>query len=238
MTTKNMIELSNLTKVYQKGGAGEVKAVDDVFLEVAEGEFLTILGPSGSGKTTLLNLIGGLDNPTGGTVMLDGQELSKLSEGELVRVRREKIGFVFQAFNLIPTFSALENVEAALAPTGMPKNERLERSNELLKLVKLEQRVNHLPAELSTGEQQRVAIARAFANKPRVLLFDEPTGNLDTKSGKEILNICHRASKEQGQTVVAVTHAAYIRRYTDRLLFMRDGKLLSQIPQEEFEEPV
>jgi putative ABC transport system ATP-binding protein len=238
MVTKNMIELSNLTKVYQKGGAGEVKAVDDVFLEVAEGEFLTILGPSGSGKTTLLNLIGGLDNPTGGTVMLDGQELSKLSEGELVRVRREKIGFVFQAFNLIPTFSALENVEAALAPTGMPKNERLERSNELLKLVKLEQRVNHLPAELSTGEQQRVAIARAFANKPRVLLFDEPTGNLDTKSGKEILNICHRASKEQGQTVVAVTHAAYIRRYTDRLLFMRDGKLLSQIPQEEFEEPV
>ncbi|MGD9131397.1 MAG: ABC transporter ATP-binding protein [Candidatus Bathyarchaeota archaeon] len=238
MVTKNMIELSNLTKVYQKGGAGEVKAVDDVFLEVAEGEFLTILGPSGSGKTTLLNLMGGLDNPTGGTVMLDGQELSKLSEGELVRVRREKIGFVFQAFNLIPTFSALENVEAALAPTGMPKNERLERSNELLKLVKLEQRVNHLPAELSTGEQQRVAIARAFANKPRVLLFDEPTGNLDTKSGKEILNICHRASKEQGQTVVAVTHAAYIRRYTDRLLFMRDGKLLSQIPQEEFEEPV
>ena len=238
MATKNIIELSNLTKVYQKGGAGEVKAVDDVFLEVAESEFLTILGPSGSGKTTLLNLIGGLDRPTGGTVILDGQELSKLSEGKLVRVRREKIGFVFQAFNLIPTFSALENVEAALAPTGMSKNERLERSNELLKLVKLEQRANHLPAELSTGEQQRVAIARAFANKPRVLLFDEPTGNLDTKSGKEILKICHRASKEQGQTVVAVTHAAYIRRYTDRLLFMRDGKLLSQIPQEEFEEPV
>ena len=236
MATKNIIELSNLTKVYQKGGAGEVKAVDDVFLEVAESEFLTILGPSGSGKTTLLNLIGGLDRPTGGTVILDGQELSKLSEGKLVRVRREKIGFVFQAFNLIPTFSALENVEAALAPTGMSKNERLERSNELLKLVKLEQRANHLPAELSTGEQQRVAIARAFANKPRVLLFDEPTGNLDTKSGKEILKICHRASKEQGQTVVAVTHAAYIRRYTDRLLFMRDGKLFSQVPQEEFEE--
>jgi putative ABC transport system ATP-binding protein len=237
MATKNMIELSNLTKVYRRGSAGEVKAVDDICLEVAEGEFLTILGPSGSGKTSLLNLIGGLDKPTRGTVTLDGQELSRLSEGELVTVRRKKIGFVFQAFNLIPTFSALENVEAALAPTGIPKNERFERSNELLGLVKLGQRANHLPAELSTGEQQRVAIARAFANKPKVLLLDEPTGNLDTKSGKEILRICHRASKEQGQTVVAVTHAAYVKRYTDRLLFMRDGKLFSQIPKEEFEEP-
>ena len=237
MTTKNIIKLANLTKTYQKGGAGEVKAVDDVNLEVAQNEFLTILGPSGSGKTTLLNLIGGLDKPTGGTVILDGFDLSKLSEAELVNVRRDKVGFVFQAFNLIPTFSALENVEAALAPTDMPKNERLERSKELLGLVGLEQRAEHLPAELSAGEQQRVAIARAFANKPRVLLLDEPTGNLDTVSGKEILEICHRTSKEQGQTVVAVTHADYVRKYTDRLIFMRDGKLFSQIPQEEFDEP-
>lgn len=237
MTTKNVIELANLTKTYQKGSTDEVKAVDDVCLEVAQGEFLTILGPSGSGKTTLLNLLGGLDKPTRGTVTLDGLDLSKLSEAELVKVRREKVGFVFQAFNLIPTFSALENVEAALAPTAMPKKERLERSKELLGLVGLKHRADHLPAELSAGEQQRVAIARAFANKPRVLLLDEPTGNLDTKSGKEILEICHRASKEQGQTVVAVTHAGYVRRYTDRLLFMRDGKLFSQIPEEEFEEP-
>jgi putative ABC transport system ATP-binding protein len=236
MTTKNVIELSNLTKTYQKGNAGEVKAVDDVSLKVVEGEFLTILGPSGSGKTTLLNLIGGLDKPTGGTVILDGLDISKLTEGELVKVRREKVGFVFQAFNLIPTFSALENVEAALAPTNMPKNERIERSQELLWLMGLKQRADHLPAELSAGEQQRVAIARAFANKPKVLLLDEPTGNLDTKNGKEILELCHRASKEQGQTVVAVTHATYVRKYTDRLLFMRDGKLFSQMPQEEFEE--
>jgi putative ABC transport system ATP-binding protein len=238
MGNKNIIELSNLTKTYQKGSAGEVKAVDDVSLEVSEGEFVTILGPSGSGKTTLLNIIGGLDKPISGDVILDGLELSKLNERELVKVRREKIGFVFQAFNLIPTFSALENVEAALAPTDMPKNERFERTNELLGLVRLEHRANHLPVELSAGEQQRVAIARAFANKPRVLLLDEPTGNLDTKSGKEILEICHRASKEQGQTVVAVTHAGYVKKYTDRLLFMRDGKLFSQIPQEEFEECV
>ncbi len=236
MTTKNVIELSNLTKTYRKGSVGTVKAVDDVNMEVTEGEFLTILGPSGSGKTTLLNLIGGLDKPTGGTVILDGLDISKLTEGELVNVRRKKIGFVFQDFNLIPTFSALENVEAALAPTNLPKNERLERSEELLGLVGLKERADHLPAELSAGEQQRVAIARAFANKPKVLLLDEPTGNLDTKSGKEILELCHRASKEQGQTVVAVTHAAYVRRYTDRLLFMRDGKLFSQMPQEECEE--
>jgi len=233
-----MIKLSNLTKIYHKGSSGEVKAVDDVCLEVTDGEFLTILGPSGSGKTTLLNLIGGLDKPSRGTVILDGLELTKLNESELVKVRRHKVGFVFQAFNLIPTFSALGNVEAALVPTGMPKNERLKRSQELLALMGLEHRFNHLPAELSAGEQQRVAIARAFANEPQVLLLDEPTGNLDTRSGKEILQICHRASKENGQTVVAVTHAGYVRKYADRLLFMRDGKLYSQISQEEFEEPL
>lgn len=227
MSDKKIIELSNLTKTYHKGRVDEVKAVDDVNLQVAEGEFLTILGPSGSGKTTLLNLIGGLDKPTCGTVMLDGLELSKLNESKLVRVRREKVGFVFQAFNLIPTFSARENVEAALAPTDMPKSERLEQSNKLLKLVRLENRAEHLPSELSAGEQQRVAIARAFANKPRVLLLDEPTGNLDTTNGKEILKICHSASRNQGQTVVAVTHASYVKDYTHRLLFMRDGKLFS-----------
>lgn len=236
MSVKNIIELSNLSKTYHKGRIGEIKAVDDVNLDVPEGQFLTILGPSGSGKTTLLNLIGGLDRPTGGKVVLDGLELSRLSESELVRIRREKVGFVFQAFNLIPTFSSLENIEAALAPTKMPKNERLERSLELLELVGLEQRANHLPGEMSAGEQQRVAIARAFANKPRILLLDEPTGNLDTKTGREILKICNRANKEKGQTVVAVTHAGYVRGFTNRLLFMSDGKLFSKIPQEELEE--
>lgn len=236
MTTKNLIEVSNLAKTYRARGVSEIKAVDNVSLEVKDGEFLTILGPSGSGKTTLLNLIGGLDKPTSGTIVLDGQELSKLSEGELVKVRREKVGFVFQAFNLIPTFSALENVEAALAPTNTPKNEQLERSMTLLEMMGLKQRANHLPAELSAGEQQRVAIARAFANNPRVLLLDEPTGNLDTKTGKEILRLCHKVSREQGQTVVAVTHAGYVRGYTNRLLFMRDGQLFSEVPQDEFEE--
>ncbi|MCW4015629.1 MAG: ABC transporter ATP-binding protein [Candidatus Bathyarchaeota archaeon] len=236
MSNSNIIEASNLTKTYRKGNVGEVKAVDDASLEVKEGEFLTIFGPSGSGKTTLLNLIGGLDKPTKGKVTLDGLELSKLNEAKLVKVRREKVGFVFQAFNLIPTFSALENVQVALAPTSMPKNEQLDRAVELLELVGLKQRINHLPAELSAGEQQRVAIARAFANKPKVLLLDEPTGNLDTKTGKEILKMCHKASKDQGQTVVAVTHAGYVKSYTNRLLFMRDGKLFSEMPKDEIQE--
>ena len=236
MQTKNIIQLSDLTKIYRKGSTGEVKAVDNVSLDVPEGQFLTILGPSGSGKTTLLNMIGGLDKPTSGKITLDDLELTKLNEKQLVKLRREKVGFVFQAFNLIPTFSAIENVEAALAPTDMPKNLQHERSAKLLESMGLKQRADHLPVELSAGEQQRVAIARAFANKPRVLLLDEPTGNLDTQTGKEILKMCHNASKEQGQTVVAVTHAGYVRAYTNRLLFMRDGKLFSQIPEEELEE--
>ena len=237
MKTKNVIMLSNLTKTYKKGTADEVRAVNDVNLEVKAGEFLTILGPSGSGKTTLLNMIGGLDKPTEGTVVLAGLKISQLNDRQMIKVRREKVGYVFQSFNLIPTFSAFENVEAALAPTDIPKRERLERSKELLQQVGLKDRADHLPTELSAGEKQRVAIARALANKPLVLLLDEPTGNLDTNNGKQILEICHRESKEQGQTVVAVTHAGYVRSYTDRLLFMRDGRLFSQIPQEEFEEP-
>jgi len=227
MSNKNIIQVSNLTKTYQKGGTNEIKAVDNVSLDVKEGEFLTILGPSGSGKTTLLNIIGGLDKPTSGKVIVDGLEVSKLNENELVNLRRTKIGFVFQAFNLIPTFSAIENIEAALAPTNMPKNKQTERATELLELVGLQNRSNHLPSELSAGEQQRIAIARAFANNPKVVLLDEPTGNLDTTTGKEILDLCHKASKDKGQTVVAVTHAEYVKNYTNRLLLMRDGKLLT-----------
>jgi putative ABC transport system ATP-binding protein len=233
MQNKDIIETANLSKVYRLRSDGEVKAVNDVNLRVREGEFLTVLGPSGSGKTTLLNLLGGLDKPTTGEVRIDGLELSKLTERDLVRVRREKVGFVFQAFNLIPTLTAIENVEAALAPTGVPRSKSLERSSYLLEFLGLGQRMHHLPAELSAGEQQRVAIARAFANEPKIILLDEPTGNLDTATGREIMEICHKTSKEHDQTVVAVTHARYVREYTDRLLYMRDGKLYTQIPEEQ-----
>jgi putative ABC transport system ATP-binding protein len=238
MENINVIEAHELSRIYRLENRGEVRAVDGVNLMVPDGQFLTIIGASGSGKTTLLNLLGGLDKPTAGKVVVEAVNLSGLSEAELVRFRRKTVGFVFQAFNLIPTLTALENVEAALAPTGMPKAERVERSMNLLELVGLREQVSRLPVALSAGEQQRVAIARAFANEPKILLLDEPTGNLDTVTGKEIMRLCHEASKERGQTVVAVTHAGYVKEYTDRLLYMRDGKLSNAIPEGELEEPV
>ena len=233
-----VIEAQGLSRIYRLRSGGEVRAVDNVDLRVPKGQFLTIIGASGSGKTTLLNLLGGLDKPTAGRVVVEGVNPSDLSEAALVRFRRKIVGFVFQAFNLIPTLTAVENVEAALAPTGMPKAERVERSMSLLELVGLKEQVGRLPVELSAGEQQRVAIARAFANEPKVLLLDEPTGNLDTVIGKEIMRLCHEASKERDQTVVAVTHAGYVKEYTDRLLYMRDGKFFNKIPEGELEEPV
>lgn len=237
MGNTNVIEVHGLSRVYRLKSGEEVRAVDSVDLMVSEGEFLTVIGASGSGKTTLLNLLGGLDKPTAGKVVVDGVEVSGLSEADLVKFRREKGGFVFQAFNLIPTLTAFENVEAALAPISIPKAKRVERSTSLLESVGLRGKVDRLPVELSAGEQQRVAIARAFANEPKVLLLDEPTGNLDTVTGKEIMRLCHKASKEQGQTVVAVTHAGYVKEHSDRLLYMRDGKVFSSIPKEQLEEP-
>lgn len=237
MVNKNVIETRGLSRIYHLKSGGEVRAVDNVDLVVSKGDFLTVIGASGSGKTTLLNLLGGLDKPTAGKVVVDGVEMSGLGEAELVKFRREKVGFVFQAFNLIPTLTAVENVEAALAPTGIPNTERLERSMSLLESVGLKELSGRLPVELSAGEQQRVAIARAFANEPKVLLLDEPTGNLDTATGKEIMKLCHKASKGQGQTVVAVTHAGYVKEHTDQLLYMRDGKIFSN-PEEELENSV
>jgi putative ABC transport system ATP-binding protein len=234
----SVIKAQGLSRIYRLENGGEVRAVDNVDLQVPKGQFLTVIGASGSGKTTLLNLLGGLDKPTAGRVVVEGVNISDLREAELVKFRRKTVGFVFQAFNLIPTLTAVENVEAALAPTGMPKAERVERSLNLLELVGLRGQVNRLPVALSAGEQQRVAIARAFANEPKILLLDEPTGNLDTVTGKEIMRLCHAASKERGQTVVAVTHAGYVKEYTDRLLHMRDGKIFSAIPEGELEEPV
>jgi putative ABC transport system ATP-binding protein len=235
MGKTNAIEVQGLSRIYRLKSGDEIIAVDGVDLLVPEGQFLTVIGASGSGKTTLLNLLGGLDRPTAGRVVVDGVEVSGLGEAELVMFRREKIGFVFQAFNLIPTLTAVENVEAALAPTGMPKAERVERSVKLLESVGLKGKGGRLPVELSAGEQQRVAIARALANEPKVLLLDEPTGNLDTVTGKEIMRLCHETSKEHGQTVVAVTHASYVKEYTDRLLYMKDGKIADTTADAELE---
>lgn len=239
MQARNMIETLNLSRIYRLGRIGEVRAVDGVDLQVQEGQFLVIIGPSGSGKTTLLNLLGGLDRPTSGKVVLDGLDFSEMSERGMIMIRREKVGFVFQAFNLIPTLTAIENVEVALAPIGISRDERLEKSRMWLDAVGLAARTDHLPTELSAGEQQRVAVARAFVNEPKILLLDEPTGNLDTATGKEIMEALRYANNDRGQTVIAVTHAGYVRPFADRILYMRDGKLYERDPSKiasEFED--
>jgi len=217
-------ELREVIKTYGSGST-QVDAVSDVSLSIEPGEFIAIAGPSGSGKTTLLQLLGGLDRPTSGHVLFEGRDLGALSEAEVTRLRLEAIGFVFQQFNLIPTLSAADNVALALAPRGVPASERQQRVAELLEAVGLSARAHHLPSELSGGEQQRVAIARALANDPRVLLADEPTGNLDSTTGEEIIGILQRLSRERGQTVVLITHDAGVAARAGRTIRMRDGRV-------------
>jgi putative ABC transport system ATP-binding protein len=208
-------------------GAGDarVAALDAVDLRVDHGEFLVVAGPSGSGKTTLLQLLGALDRPTEGEVLFEGEDLGAMSDAQLTELRQRTLGFVFQQFNLLPTLQARQNVEAALAPTGLGSRERGERAAELLERVGLGQRLTHLPSQLSGGEQQRVAIARALANRPRVLLADEPTGNLDSTTGEELVALLRRLSAEEGLSVVLVTHDASIAGGADRVVRMHDGRV-------------
>jgi putative ABC transport system ATP-binding protein len=201
----NLYRLEGLVKTYGRGGT-LVHAIDGVDLDITAGEFVAIVGPSGSGKSTLLQLLGALDRPTEGQIEFEGRDLGRLGGGALADLRLETLGFVFQQFNLIPTLTAQENVEAAMAPTEVPPPERKHRALDLLGRVGLGARVQHLPNQLSGGEQQRVAIARALANRPGVLLADEPTGNLDSKTGDAILELLHALWDETGLTVVLVTH--------------------------------
>lgn len=217
-------ELHDVVKTYGSGST-QVDAASDISLTIDPGEFIAIAGPSGSGKTTLLQLLGGLDRPTSGSVLFEGRDLGELSEPEVTRLRLEAIGFVFQQFNLIPTLNAADNAALALAPRGVPTTERQQRVAELLEAVGLSARAHHLPSELSGGEQQRVAIARALANEPRVLLADEPTGNLDSTTGEEIIGILQRLSSERGQTVVLITHDAGVAARAGRTIRMRDGRV-------------
>ncbi len=221
-----MYRLRGVTKRY-----GDVCAVDAVDFEVRSGEFLALVGPSGSGKTTLLQLLGAMDRPTEGTLELEGEPLDRMGDGELARLRRETLGFIFQQFNLIPTLTAQQNVEAALAPVKMRAAERRARAGELLERVRLSHRLGNLPSQLSGGEQQRVAIARALANRPRVLLADEPTGNLDTATGGEIVALIRALSADEGLTVVLVTHDRAIAAAADRLVGVRDGRLLEPLAE-------
>jgi putative ABC transport system ATP-binding protein len=224
MENETLYELTGVAKTYGDGEA-QVRAVDGVDLRIDAGGFVVIAGSSGSGKTTLLQLLGALDRPSAGRVAFEGRDLGGLGDGELSKLRLRALGFVFQQFNLIPTLTARQNVEAALAPAGGNGTQRHERAAELLESVGLGQRAEHLPGQLSGGEQQRVAIARALANEPRVVLADEPTGNLDSTTGEEIVGLLRALAGDHGRTVVLVTHDAGIARGADRVIRLRDGRL-------------
>ncbi|WP_225098734.1 ABC transporter ATP-binding protein [Streptomyces sp. CoH27] len=219
-----MYELKNVTKRYTRG-KDTVHALDGVDLTIGDGDRLVIQGPTGGGKSTLLQMLGGLDRPTSGEVVLDGIDLATLSEARLTRVRSENIGFVFQSFNLIPTLTAQENVETALVPLGIKVKERRELAAEALHSVGLGERLGHLPGEMSGGQQQRVAIARALVKKPKVLLADEPTGNLDEGMRDEIMDVLERLWKEHGLTFVMVTHDSALAKRAPRLATIRKGKI-------------
>lgn len=222
-----MIRLTQVSKVFD--GKRTVKALENVSLQVEQGELVAIVGPSGSGKSTLLNLIGGLDHPTNGAIEIGGEDLSTLPDDALTRVRRDKIGFIFQFFNLLPTLNCFENVALPLHLRHWTRSQIQARVNELLKMVHLEHRTDHLPDELSGGERQRVAIARALSVYPPILLADEPTGNLDTGTGAEILNLVHELHQRLNSTILVVTHDSGVADQCQRILKLRDGQVVEDL---------
>src|SRR5213596_2116311 len=220
-----MVSLTHVSKIFD--GKRKATALEDIDLHIDEGHMVSIVGPSGSGKSTLLNLIGGLDRPTSGDIRIDGENLAELSDDDLTRVRRDKIGFVFQFFNLLPTLNCLENVALPLHLRKWPRRKIEDRAKELLNLVQLGHRLEHLPDELSGGERQRVAIARALSVFPPILLADEPTGNLDTKTGEEILRLVSDLPVTLGSTILIVTHDATVAQTCQRTITIRDGRIIS-----------
>ena len=222
-----VIDIRKLGKIYSPGSEAEVVALKGVDMRVMPGEFIAIMGPSGSGKSTLMNMIGCLDTPTSGSYHCDGIDVATLDREELARLRLDKIGFVFQGFNLLPRMNALENVAMPLGYANVPVAERAERAQKALAAVGLAERAGHRPSELSGGQQQRVAIARALINEPPIILADEPTGALDSKTGEEILALFKRL-RDEGHTVVLITHDAEVAAHADRILVMRDGELHEQ----------
>ncbi|MGB9799553.1 MAG: ABC transporter ATP-binding protein [Thermanaerothrix sp.] len=221
----------NLVKIYGQGLTA-VHALKGINLTIQPGEFVAVMGPSGCGKSTLLHLIGGLDRPTSGTVIVDGENLTQLSDDQVTALRRRKMGFIFQFFNLIPVLNALENAALPMILDGTRSDEALKRAREWLERVGLGQRLNHKPSELSGGEQQRVAIARALASDPAIILADEPTGNLDSRASEEIAMLLRQISSEWGRTILLVTHDPRIAAYADRIVFLKDGQIVDETVME------
>ena len=223
-----VIELKDVWKIYTMGDV-KVNALRGINLKVEKGEFLAIMGPSGSGKSTAVNMVGCLDVPSKGQVFLEGKDISKLSESDLAQIRGKKIGFIFQKFNLINTLTALENIMLPMAFQDVSYEKRYERAVKLLTLVELEKRMHHTPNELSGGQQQRVAIARSLANDPEVILADEPTGNLDSKTGHIIMEFLKKMKKQEGKTIIMVTHDENLAKNADRIEYLRDGQIIKSL---------
>lgn len=228
MDKKEIIHLENIVKRFYIGQPNELEILHGISLSVYEGEFVSVIGASGSGKSTLMNIIGALDKPTSGSYTLDGVDVIKAPDSQLSGIRNKKIGFVFQTYNLIARTSALKNVEMPMLYKGVKRRERRERAKELLAMVGMEERMNHTPDELSGGQKQRVAIARAMACDPAIILADEPTGALDTKTGHAVMDIFHRLNKEQGKTIVLITHAPELAEETGRIITISDGRIIGE----------
>ena len=227
-TKEKCIELRGIVKKYFIGTPNELAALDGVDIDIYDGEFVAIVGPSGSGKSTLMNIIGALDRPTEGHYTLDGVDVSAAKDDELSAIRNRKIGFVFQTYNLISKTNALKNVEMPMLYAGIPAKQRVERAKELLTEVGMGERMKHLPEELSGGQKQRVAIARAMSNDPSIILADEPTGALDSKTGRLVMDIFHKLNKEQHKTVILITHSPELAEETDRIISIKDGKITGE----------
>ena len=223
-----VIEMTDIIKSFYIGMPNELQILHGINIKIRAGEFVSIVGQSGSGKSTLMNLIGALDQPTSGNYKLDGEDISKLSDNELSDIRNRKIGFVFQTFNLIPRSNAIRNVELPMLYNGIGINTRSKRAEQLLELVEMDERRNHLPNELSGGQKQRVAIARAMANNPSLILADEPTGSLDSKTGRLVMDIFHKLHQQEKKTIVLITHNNELADETERVLTLVDGQIVSE----------
>ena len=224
----SIIKLDNIVKKFYIGQPNELEILHGISLEVEEGEFVSIVGPSGSGKSTLMNMIGVLDRPTSGEYFLDGIDVGKADDSELSEIRNQKIGFVFQTYNLIAKTNAIKNIELPMLYAGIGRKERLKRAKELLELVEMSDRAKHLPEELSGGQKQRVAIARAMANDPAIILADEPTGALDSKTGRLVMDLFHKLNKEKKKTIILITHSNELASETDRIISIKDGKIIKE----------